>query len=122
LRDLVIGHLSRGDTAGHAFQRFAHRIEIGKGLAIQHHHTRPGVGYAGDQPHPFQMAQGFAQGAAPHAEAFGQFGLVQLLALRQFAGHDAVRQAVRGDISKGALFGGVGQHRLTPIVDNMAKY
>ncbi len=119
--DLVVGHQGRGDAAGHAFQGFAYRIEIREGLAIQHHHARADVGNALDQAHAFQMAQGFAQRTAPHAEAFRQFGLVQLLALRQFAGHDALRQTVRGDICKGALFGGVRQHRLTPIVDNMEK-
>jgi hypothetical protein len=72
-----------------------------------------------DQTHAFQVAQGFAQRAAPHAEALGQFGFVQLLALCQFAGHDTVRQPVRGDIRERALLGGALQHLTTPIVDNL---
>ncbi len=56
-----------------------------------------------------------------HAETFDQFGLVEFLALREFAGHDAVRQTACGDIGQGALFGSMGQHRLTPIVDNIQK-
>ena len=123
LIDLFVGHLRCGDAARHAFQRFAHRIEIGEGLAIQHHHARTGVGYAGDQAHAFQMAQGFAQRAAPHAEAFGQLCLVQLLALRQFAGHDALRQTVRGDIGKRALFGGVWATSINSVLSTIcAKY
>jgi hypothetical protein len=50
------------------------------------------------------MAQGLAQRAAPHAEAFGQLCLVQLLTLGQLAGDDAVRQPVGCDVCKGALF------------------
>ena len=108
--DLFVAHLACGDATRHAFQRFAHRIQVGQGLAVQYDHACAGVGYAFDQAHAFEVAQGFSQRAATHAEAFRQFGFVQLLPLRQFAGHDAVRQAARGNIGEGALFGGRAQH------------
>jgi hypothetical protein len=58
------------------------------------------------------MSQGFAQWTAPHAETLCQLCLVQLLALCQFARDDAVRQTMRCNVSKGALFWNLDQHRI----------
>ena len=68
LSDLLLGHVSRGQAAGHSFQGLADKVKLHQFFQRQRDDAGARMRFSDYQAAPFQAPDRFPQGAATHTE------------------------------------------------------